>query len=244
MKKNIPLNSNIIIKNSEHVCPVCTTSMNLPFHETIKGNSIKEIEWTKEILLDKLKGERRNEKDRDFPAEYYQELIDYIDEILKGNNPPISNKSQLLIPETTIICRDSYSEIISKIAEMPALMEKLDPRKFEEIVAELLYRMGYKVELTNQTRDGGYDILAIDHTPIGLYKIAVECKRYLKDKVGVDVIRGLYGVKEMNNFNQGMIVTTSSFTKDACLQVELIANQILIKDKNDFSEWCKSYSSL
>jgi CRISPR/Cas system Type II protein with McrA/HNH and RuvC-like nuclease domain len=52
-------------------------------------------------------------------------------------------------------------ELIRYLARHPHLMRNLDPRKFEELVAELLRDKGYEVELTPRTRDGGLDIIAI-----------------------------------------------------------------------------------
>ena len=44
----------------------------------------------------------------------------------------------------------------------------------------------------------------------------VECKRYGEDnKVGVEIVRGLYGVVEAKRATRGIIATTSYFTKGA-----------------------------
>jgi HJR/Mrr/RecB family endonuclease len=153
------------------------------------------------------------------------------------------NKASLLLPKEAIICKEQYSEIISRIAREPEFMKQLDPFRFEEIVAELLSRMGFDVNHTKQTRDGGFDILAIGHTPIGPHKIGVECKRYTENKVGAEIVRNIYAVKMMRHFNQAMIVTTSSFTKDAYLEIKPYSSEILLKDKVDLSKWCNEYSS-
>lgn len=107
-------------------------------------------------------------------------------------------------------------ELIRRLAERPELMRELNPRKFEELIAELLRDKGYEVTLTPRTRDGGRDILAIKREDIGTALTLVECKRHAADnRVGVGIVRGLYGVVSADQATRGLIATTSYFTRDA-----------------------------
>lgn len=107
-------------------------------------------------------------------------------------------------------------ELVRRLAERPELMRELNPRKFEELIAELLKDKGYEVILTPPSRDGGRDILAIRRDDIGTALTLVECKRYAeRNRVGVDIVRGLYGVVSEQNATRGLIATTSYFTSGA-----------------------------
>lgn len=107
-------------------------------------------------------------------------------------------------------------ELIRRLALRPELMRELDPRKFEELVAELLRDKGYEVKLTPRSKDGGRDILAIKRDDIGSALTLVECKRYAhNNKVGVDIVRGLYGVVSAEQATRGLLATTSYFTSGA-----------------------------
>lgn len=107
-------------------------------------------------------------------------------------------------------------ELIKRLASRPELMRSLHPRKFEELIAELLRDRGYEVQLTPSSKDGGRDILAIKREDIGCALTLVECKRYAEgNRVGVDVVRGLYGVVSAENATKGLIATTSYFTSGA-----------------------------
>lgn len=111
---------------------------------------------------------------------------------------------------------DIYQELMLFLTKHPEYMRNLLPRKFEETVASLFSAKGYDVELTPQTRDGGFDIWAVEKSSIGKALTLIECKRYAEsNRVGVDVIRGLYGVVEEKRATKGIIATTSSFTKEA-----------------------------
>jgi hypothetical protein len=46
-------------------------------------------------------------------------------------------------------------DLIAHIRRHPELMREISPRRLEELVAELLHRRGYSVELTPQSRDWG-----------------------------------------------------------------------------------------
>ncbi len=106
--------------------------------------------------------------------------------------------------------------LIESLKRQPDSIFELPPRKFEELVAELLDGMGFDVELTKQTRDGGKDILVYMNTGIGKFLCLVEAKKYRKDRtIGVELVRTLYGTLSDYQANSAMLVTTSSFSQDA-----------------------------
>jgi len=129
------------------------------------------------------------------------------------------------------------------LAKNPNYIYDLGSRKFEEFIAKLFEDKGYQVNLTKSTRDGGYDIFARVKDTFSEFIILAECKKYSpENKVGVEVVRKLYGVTEMNNANQGLVITSSFFTKDAQREQLRVGNRIGLKDYNDLVEWIKPYS--
>jgi hypothetical protein len=117
---------------------------------------------------------------------------------------------------------DLWSNIIRDLARRPESVFQLSPRKFEELVARLIAAHGYETTLTSQTRDGGYDILAKRVAdPLFPTVHLVEAKLWLPPrKVGAPVIRGVYGVGIASHCNGVMVVTPSSFTRDAVAFLE------------------------
>jgi hypothetical protein len=107
-------------------------------------------------------------------------------------------------------------ELICYLADNPEKMREMSPRKFEELVADMFRNQGYDVTLTTRSYDGGMDVIAVQRSDIGTVMTIVECKRYAEDKkVGVDIVRGLYGVVEQKRATRGIIATTSFFTRGA-----------------------------
>lgn len=136
----------------------------------------------------------------------------------------------------------SIKRIITDIYRDNSNLLKIEPRQFEEMIAELLDSKGYKVELTKQTRDNGYDIIALamfeNELPL---KFLVECKRYKENKVGVDIIRSFKEVIQTEKANKGIIVTTSYFTKDANKKRLESPYLLEYKDKDDVLNWVSQY---
>lgn len=128
---------------------------------------------------------------------------------------------------------DSTEILINKIKNM-------SPREFEECVADFYREQGFEVFLTKQTRDGGYDIVCTKNIPSKIV-ILVECKHYNSDnKVDVSIVRELFGVKVSNKANQAVLITTSSFTKDAIEFAESQSTELELVDFNRFLSWLEN----
>ncbi len=130
-------------------------------------------------------------------------------------------------------------QLLRELAETPELLHAVDPRKFEEIVAELLGRKGYEVRLTPPSKDGGRDILATLRTPLGRHLWLVECKRYAPDRpVQVHLVRQLAGVVHTEDATGGILVTTSRFTRGARRLVEeKMPHRLALRDYFDLQSW-------
>jgi len=108
------------------------------------------------------------------------------------------------------------AKLIEYFCRHPDQLYSLTPRQFEEVIAEMLFGFGFLVEVTQRTRDGGRDIIAVYNEPIGI-KLLVECKRYAKNKtVGIAPVQRLHGVSRAEGATKGILVTTAPrFTQPA-----------------------------
>lgn len=101
--------------------------------------------------------------------------------------------------------------------EYAILITKLDPFVFEELIGTYLEVMGYEdVVVTKKSHDGGVDVVANVNFGINEMKVVVQVKRYKQgNNIDVDTIRALRGAFSEHNAVQGVLVTTSDFTKNA-----------------------------
>lgn len=143
---------------------------------------------------------------------------------------------------TNLIITNIDEEIKNYFKKFPEKLYDLNPRKFEELIASIFKDLGFEVELTKATRDGGRDIIASIRTKITSILTYIECKRYkANSKIGVGLIREVIGVHSINKPAKSIIVTTSFFTKDAIKEAKSFENQLDLKDFNDIKLWLQDY---
>ena len=136
---------------------------------------------------------------------------------------------------------DNTKLLIKNIYEDHSLLDIIDPRKFEEIVAELLYSKGFEVSLTKRTRDNGYDILALQKISGFPVKFLVECKRHKKN-IGIDIIRSFCDVIRTEQANKGIIFTTSYFSRDSQKRKDELGTVLDLKNREDIIDWVIYYN--
>jgi Restriction endonuclease len=120
----------------------------------------------------------------------------------------------LFVPGIIPVCID-FRRMIQTVKVKPQELLLLDPRQFEELVAEIWRSLGYETELTARTKDGGRDVVAVRRLEANV-RFLIECKRYgSSHKVGVELVRALYGVATDERATKGILATTSTFTRGA-----------------------------
>ena len=128
--------------------------------------------------------------------------------------------------------------ILNELNKNPFDLYQLSSRRFEELIAEILMRKGYKVTLTPTTRDGGKDIYAAHKDDLGSFLYVVECKKYSSNhKAGVKILRDLYGVLSKEKATYGIAVTTSYFSKPAEEFQQELQFQMSLKDFDSIKKW-------
>lgn len=144
------------------------------------------------------------------------------------------------LPKIEVLTIDEHIKAYFK--KHPEQLYQLSSRKFEELIASLMKDMGFEVELTPATRDGGRDIIAYVRNGLTNFLAHVECKRYSPDnKVSVEIIRSVVGVHHMRNANKSIIVTTGFYTKDAKAEAKLVENTLDLKDYHDLKLMLSKY---
>lgn len=115
-------------------------------------------------------------------------------------------------------------------------LTQMHPVAFERLIGENLFKkIGYSVEYTPVSGDGGIDIVARKGAEI----IAIQCKRY-KGTVNAAMVRELAGVLYDGRFSKGYLITTGTFsagTRSWAVgkPIELIDGQQLINWLGDLA---------
>jgi hypothetical protein len=133
------------------------------------------------------------------------------------------------------------SEFLQYLEKNPSLIYEIDPWKFEELMSEIFSGIGYSIETTKRTRDGGIDIIAtksLDTIPL---RFLIQVKRYKNRKVDVSLVRELYGLKHHIDASKAIIATTSSFTQPAQQFQSAHKWELDLKDLDDIRHWIRQY---
>jgi len=110
------------------------------------------------------------------------------------------------------------------------------PAFFERVVLKLLSAMGFGItggaQLTGQPGDGGIDGV-IHEDKLGLDIVCIQAKRYGETSVGRPTIQQFSGSMDGYKAKKGVILTTSSFSKDAIAFVDRIeGKRVVLIDGN------------
>lgn len=114
--------------------------------------------------------------------------------------------------------RSQRTDLIDKAAQGQGAdaLDGLNWKEFEMLVGEAFRRQGYQVvESGGGGTDGGVDLVLSRPAQSGTEKTLVQCKHWRAYKVGVDVVRELYGVMAARGAAEGIVVTSGRFTAEA-----------------------------
>lgn len=112
------------------------------------------------------------------------------------------------------------------------------------MVAEIFHGFGFDVELTQQTRGGGRDVIAIKNSEAKV-KYLIECKRPDPGNlVVIRPVRELFGVKKDEKATKAILATTSFFTNDAKIFFERNKWELEPKDFDDIMRWILQYKNM
>lgn len=131
--------------------------------------------------------------------------------------------------------------LYTKLCEGGIPLESLNWREFEELIADLLQKDGYHVELGPGRNDGGKDIIAIKELePIGTIMSVWQAKKLKTHrKVGIEFIRELADTRNELKASKGIIVTSTYLTRGALHRVQRDQYILGKIDKNDLFLWMR-----
>ena len=186
------------------------------------------------------------------PAYINQAFLQQFPEFLEFKNR--SSKTETIseadVPETTQtpeeILEASYQNLRNKLVQ--EIIERImscSPRFFERLVVDLLVRMGYggsrkdAGRAIGQSGDGGVDGI-INEDRLGLDVVYIQAKRW-ESTVGRPIVQAFAGSLEGFRAKKGVMITTSSYSKDALDYVGRIEKRIVLIDGEQLAQYMIDY---
>jgi hypothetical protein len=130
--------------------------------------------------------------------------------------------------EVDLITQMAQAQYEKTRQQLLNVINHMDPFAFENLVGRLLGKMGYNnIIVTRRTADGGIDVTCDVTLGIMQVKTAIQVKR-IAANIGRPIVSQFRGdMLALAHIDQGMILTTSGFTKGA-LEVARLPNTIPI----------------
>ena len=147
------------------------------------------------------------------------------DSVIRSMWQALARVGQYLVPFVCLVGaavsawrRRERKNLLANATENKAsdALDGISWREFEMLVAEGFRLEGYQVvETGGGGADGGVDLVLTRPSKNGSEKFLVQCKQWRAFKVGVDVVRELYGVMAARGAAGGFVVTSGRFTEEA-----------------------------
>ncbi len=141
------------------------------------------------------------------------------------------------------VCLEAANRSIMEwLRRHPSDVDRVHYRTFEAIVAEAICTAGWSVELTKQTRDGGYDIMCLKNDRAGVpIRMLVETKLYSLDHpVGLPIVDRLMGVRDREHADRAVLVTNSKITGTVWkLWEDRVGRDLTLVDREELFEWLR-----
>ena len=159
-----------------------------------------------------------------------------------------SFSSELIVDRSILAARPTEARIarfspsfplLHQLQKSPAAIDGLSWREFERLIASLLEKDGYEVELMNGSKDGGVDVIAVkDLGPHGSFKALWQAKKQaVSNKVGISVVRELADTRQEFGASKAIIVTSSYLTRGALERVDRDKYLLGKVDRKDLEDW-------
>lgn len=164
----------------------------------------------------------------------YPEFRDFLNRGKKDNS--IEDSLEEIDREDTPLetIEKSMKELnASLIEDVLEKLKNIDFYKFEDIVLDLLIKMGYggskeeAKQSTGKTQDGGIDGI-INEDRLGLDNIYIQAKRWKDTVVGRPEIQKFSGALDTPGAMKGIFITTSTFSESAIQYAKDLVNKKII----------------
>jgi restriction system protein len=153
--------------------------------------------------------------------------------------PPQTTVSESASPQERIEL--AFRELNNSLtADLRAKLASIDPFRFEQVVLDLLVKMGYggsrreAAQVTQKTGDEGIDGL-INQDRLGLDVIYFQAKRW-KHNIGRPDIQSFVGALAGKKANKGIFITTSNFHDNATDYAARLHQKIILIDGRRLAE--------
>ncbi len=142
---------------------------------------------------------------------------------------------------------EAYNQMnIALAQELLETIKQKSPRFFENLVVQLLHKMGYggdfegAASVTQYSRDEGIDGI-IKEDKLGLNSLFIQAKKWDNTKVGRKEIQSFVGALAGKNATRGVFITTADFSKEAIDYANQVNTKVVLMNGTKLCEYMIEY---
>ena len=147
--------------------------------------------------------------------------------------------SRLVAPDYSKIYREAFAYFSRNYSDL----SKLHWRQFEEFLASIFLKHGYRTSLGPGRADEGVDLRLVVNSVLGELVTIVQVKRY-KKPITLEQVAALSGVMHDQNADFGIYVTTSRFLPSAKRFAQRQERSINLATPAEVGLWCEAISDM
>ncbi len=135
----------------------------------------------------------------------------------------------------------SYLLLATSLLDQGRLLSAMRWQDLEELVAALLERDGWSVQITPPSRDGGFDVIGFRTDGIlGPIRSIWQAKKYSSTNlVRLRDVRELSAIRDEQRATKAVIVTTSRLTRDAIAWIRRDEFRLGSIDHDELARWIR-----
>ena len=160
----------------------------------------------------------------------------------EASDPDIKEEQNATADSTPLELLGQSSKALNQAlrAELLDHLANVNPYRFEQIVVDVLFAMGYggsreeAAQVTSKSNDEGIDGV-INEDRLGLDVIYVQAKRW-QNNVGRKEVQSFVGALAGKQAHKGVFITTSNFADSAHQYAKNVSQRVVLIDGNHLAE--------
>ena len=164
---------------------------------------------------------------------------------IEHENQPVALYQHASFKETcakiATVFEEITLELIRHFGKNPNELQRIDWRRFEQLLDAIFRNQGFRTELGPGRGDGGVDLRLIQHDVLGEIITLVQAKRYSSHRpIKLEAVAALYAAVEDQKASRGLFVTTSRYLPGAVRFAEQQNRRLILADTEAVAAWCRS----
>lgn len=183
-----------------------------------------------------------SQKPKEISKQFLMQFPEFMDFQSKKDTKPSEVDDEVKEKTPLELLDIGYQQIRNNlISDILEQLKKVTPTRFEQIVVELVVKMGYGGSLKDagqaigKSGDGGIDGI-IKEDRLGLDTIYIQAKRW-EENISRPELQKFFGALQMRHAKKGIFITTSNFSKEALDSIKFIDTKVVLMDGDTLAQY-------